>query len=270
MPRKLRPEVVRRVQRIALANGGKVRTFTDGTLSRTVEWDVAGRCESPVKVELSSRASANHGEKHVYVQSTLNRPNFVEMDVRCRKCPQCLRQRGIMWGYRAREEWNLAPRTWLATLTLDPGSHAHLLNAARHDLRKQGVDFDALPVDEQFLLIDAQGYAQIQLWLKSLRKNSGVPIRFLAVTEAHKSGVPHWHVLIHEKDLEKPLRHAVLKGSWKLGFDSYKLVADARAASYVTKYLSKEMRARVRASLRYGGGKTNAAMPPNAEETKGT
>lgn len=269
MPRKLRPDVVRRVQRIALANGGKVRTFSDGTLSRTVEWDVSGRCEAPVKVELSSRASAPHGEKHVNVQPNLNRPNFVEMDVRCRKCPACLRQRGILWGYRARQEWNDAQRTWLATLTLDPERYAHLLSEARVSLSRQGIDFDGLPVDEQFLLVDAQAYAHIKLWLKSLRKNSGAPMRFLAVTEAHMSGVPHWHVLIHETT-SKRIMYKRLKGSWKLGFDSYKLVADARAASYVTKYLSKEMRARVRASLRYGGGKPTAQMPPNAGETKGT
>ena len=59
-----------------------------------------------------------------------------------------------------------------------------------------------------------------------------------------KSGAPHWHILLHESDPLKPIRESELSGSWGLGFDSYRLVRNARGAGYVSKYLSKELSAR--------------------------
>lgn len=259
MPRTLRPDVVRRVQRLALANGGRLRTFQDGSPSRTVEWDIGGICLSPVRVELVSRGEAERGVKHVVV-STQNRPNYVSMEVRCRKCEACLRQKGIMWRDRSLSEYHASHRTWLCTLTLAPGTYAHLLSKARFWLKSRGVEYEGIPELDRWLAVEKFGFDDVQLWLKRIRKNSGVPLRYLAITEAHKSGVPHWHVLLHEPT-EQPLRHAKLKGSWENGFANYKLVADARSAGYVTKYLSKEMRARVRASQKYGGGMARAQEP---------
>ena len=261
--RILDARTVRRVQRLALANGGSVRSFADGSRSRTVEWDVSGNCLSPVRVELHGRAAAETGVKQVYVCSDANAPNFVEMTVPCRKCSNCLRRRATMWRLRAVHEYRMSLRTWFATLTLNPESVITLLSRARVRLRKQGIDYDGLPGEEQFLLLEREGFAELQKWMKRVRKSSSSPIRYLAITEAHKSGVPHWHVLIHETG--KPLSYdRCLKGSWHLGFDSYKLVRNTKAAGYVCKYLSKAVAARVRASSRYGGTVV-PTLPPKAE-----
>lgn len=252
MPRIMDASVVREVQRKALANGGSVRPFADGSHSRTVEWDVAGRCHSPVTVELHGRAAAEPGERRVLVRGSDNRPNFVEMTVRCRKCSNCLRLRAYQWRMRAMSEWRASGRTWLATLTLSPTSWTLLQAKTRVRLSRGGTDWDTLPGPSQFLEIESEGYREVQRWFKRLRKETGVSIRYLAVTEAHKSGLPHWHVLLHEATHERLSYNRQLKGSWTYGFDSYKLVRDAAAAGYVCKYLGKDISARVRASLSYG------------------
>jgi len=265
MPRILDVEVVASVQRKALANGGSVRQFAYPSKgshhSRTVEWDVAGNCQSPITVELHGRPRAPIGEKHMLLHRD-GSPRFVVMQVACRKCENCLRRRGYMWSMRARAEWGQANRTWLATLTLSPTALTLLLSRARVRLGRGGTDYDALAGPEQFLELEKEGFREIQKYLKRLRKNSGKAIRYLCITESHKSGVPHWHLLLHEPD--QPLSYDKdLKGSWTNGFDSYKLCRDAKAAGYVTKYLSKAIEARVRASSGYGGAQAPAlpALP---------
>lgn len=263
MPRILDTRVVRRVQRTALANGGSVRPFADGTSSRTVLWNVAGNCSSPITVELHGRKERMN-EKFLHVGADPNsKPNFVEMEVACRKCENCLRRKSAMWRLRAMHETRIASRSWLATFTLNPASLVTLLSRARVDARKGGFDYDGLSGPEKFLYLEKRGFTEIQLWLKRLRKISGKSVRYLCVTEAHKSGNPHWHLLLHEVD--RPLSYdRELKGSWPLGFDSYKLVRSAHAAGYVAKYLSKDFAARVRASKSYGGPVV-PALPPKVK-----
>jgi hypothetical protein len=80
-------------------------------------------------------------------------------------------------------------------------------------------------------------------------------MRFLLVAEAHKTGLPHYHALIHEVDPERPVRSRILRQQWTLGFSQCKLVAqgdETKSASYVAKYLAKSAAARVRASQGYG------------------
>lgn len=177
---------------------------------------------------------------------------FVEMWVACRKCKNCLQRRAAMWRLRAIAEWRLSARTWLATMTLRPDAYVMLLSSARRRLDRGGTDWDGLPEHEKFCELEKEGFSNVQLWLKRLRKNTGSPIKYLSVTEAHKSGLPHWHLLIHEQREDKPIRHKSLSGSWHLGFDDYRLIADAKAAAYASKYLSKTFSARVRASTKYG------------------
>ena len=267
MARLHSPETVRRVQRLALANGGSIRPFADGAPSRTVVWDVASNCLSPVVVEMHGRASEGN-IKMTNVTPTCNRPNFAELTVPCRKCANCLRRKANNWRLRALSEFHSANRTWFSTLTVSPTSLIHLLSSCRVRLGRAGTDLEALSVQDQFLELEREGFAHVQKWLKRLRKNDPESaIRYLAVTERHKSGVPHWHVLLHET--AKPLSYdRSLKGSWRLGFDSYRLVSDARAAGYVTKYLAKSIEARVRASSRYGGAQP-PLMPPLAEVNEG-
>lgn len=246
MARYLRSERVRDVQVKALQAGGQVRPLLDYPHSRTVEWDVARDCLNPAFVVLHGRP------ENAQVVTRTNPSRFVEMWVACRKCERCLRRRSAMWRLRAQAEWRLAARTWLATMTLRPDAYVQCLSLARRRLDRGGTDFDGLTPHDQFCALENEGYSNVQLWLKRLRKNTGSPIKYLSVSERHKSGVPHWHLLIHEQSEDKPIRHKDLSGSWQLGFDDYRLVADAKAAAYVSKYLSKTFSARVRASARYG------------------
>lgn len=136
-----------------------------------------------------------------------------------------------------------------------------MLYRAAIRLSKSGVKIDALSGDEQFAERETESFRELQKWLKRIRKNSGSAIRYLAITEKHKSGLPHYHVLLHEVDPERPVRYdRHLRASWALGFAHFKLVPDAKAAVYVVKYVSKSPVARVRASAHYG----DAATSPSA------
>ena len=176
----------------------------------------------------------------------------VQMDVRCRKCATCKKQRSRMWYQRAVNETLSAHRTWFGTITLHPDAHQQALARARVKARKTGVDWDELDPDAQFTRVHAQIGVHLQLWLKRVRKNSGAPLRFFLVCERHKSGLPHYHCLVHETDEMRPVRKDHLRSAWSLGFTKFKLVKEAKQAGYLCKYLSKSALARVRASSRYG------------------
>lgn len=175
-----------------------------------------------------------------------NAPLWVDMTVGCRQCPACLRRRAIHWRERAKVECNLANRTWFGTMTLSP--HEHFLAECR-----AGSEFQSATADEQFSLRHRAISPLITNYVKRLRKAAGHDLRFICVAEAHKSGLPHYHMLAHEPHGGAVLRHRLLKEQWPHGFTDWKLVQDgAKAAHYVAKYLSKSSRARVRASVSYG------------------
>lgn len=245
MARWLPSERLLALQVRALSAGGTVRTLYDGAHSRLVDWDIAGDCERPVLVELNGRPDDTR------LITRANPSRFIDIHVACRRCANCLRRRSALWRIRAFSEWRNSARTWLCTFTLRPSALVHLLSRARVRLGKAGTDYDALGPHDGFLELEKEGFRHVQLWLKRLRK-AGHKVRYLAISERHKSGAPHWHILLHESDPLKPIRESELSGSWGLGFDSYRLVRNARGAGYVSKYLSKELCARVRASQGYG------------------
>ena len=189
----------------------------------------------------------------------------------CHKCKACLKHRAALWTARAIQETKAAARTWFCTLTLAP-DHAHLaLTRARVAEGSQGVDFDRLGQPEQFKLWVAQVSPEITKFLKRVRdRASYAPLRYLFVAEGHKSGVPHFHALIHEPNPAMPVRHRMLSESWKLGFSNFRLVRPdytleedgriIRPAHYVASYLGKDLRARVRASQYYGKA-TSVGLP---------
>lgn len=123
-----------------------------------------------------------------------------------------------------------------------------------------------------FLARSAELLREVQLYIKRLRKKAR--FRYLVVVEAHESGLPHVHFLLHETH-DAPVRHAALKAQWPHGFIDAKLVepSDTRAAAYVSKYLSKSVLARVRASERYGEGfpvsHRDPRVPPVGIATEG-
>lgn len=145
-------------------------------------------------------------------------------------------------------ELRAANRTWLVTLTLSPESHVLMANRARLRLSKQGVDFDRLEPDDAFGERHSEISKEITKFLKRIRKQ-GHRFRYVVVAEAHKSGLPHYHLLIFEGFQEIPKR--TIQAEWHLGFSNCKLT-DIKGAWYVAKYLTKDARARVRASIRFG------------------
>lgn len=218
----------------------------------TREWDVSADCQSPVVTELYARPSRRQTEPRVVIHRGSITPLRVIVHARCRKCPACLRHRSRLWSARMRDETRVAFRTWLGTLTLAPRWQAHAVDVARHRCSRQSIDFDKLSEVERFGLRHNVVSGELTRWLKRVRKNSGAPLRFCLIAEAHKSGAPHYHVLVHERDPAKPVRWAVLSDAWTWGFSTFKLIDDERGATYAAKYLSKSSLARVRASLAYG------------------
>jgi len=144
-----------------------------------------------------------------------------------------------------------ANRTWFATFTGTPDEHFRWLLEARK-LCSNDHPFEARNTLEQFALRCRAANPDLTRYLKRIRKQSAARIRYLLVAERHVSGLPHWHMLIHEPDPAKPIRKAVLKGQWPHGHSTFKLVENAGAGWYLCKYLSKDMATRVRGSLHYG------------------
>ena len=142
-----------------------------------------------------------------------------------------------------------AKRTWFVTLTLRP-SQRYICEAIAE---KRDVALRSRTQDEQEKARFAVIVEEIQRFLKRIRKNSKAKLRYICVQELHKSGEPHYHLLIHE--VEGTLTKAVLQAAWRWGFSQAKL-ADPKTAIYVSKYLSKSQGARVRASLGYGHNRT--------------
>ena len=109
---------------------------------------------------------------------------------------------------------------------------------------------------KHFETVIGKANREITLWLKRMRKKSD--FRYLLVAEAHKSGAPHFHALIHEMDPLRPCRERDMRKAWRgIGFLHAKLIREGeddagRASHYLTKYISKSMIRRVRASFRYG------------------
>lgn len=225
----IQPDKFIRLTSDALANGGARKSLT------TTYWSVAGRCESPVSITLESGrcVEKNTGQEHPYRM-------FLDMDVPCRKCPQCLRAKQYLWQSRAIAEVIKAPRTWFCTFTVAPEHRVRFAVMAR---RRAG--------EENFSTISAEIGKAYTKFLKRLRKNSGCRLRYLVVIEEHKNGYPHLHALIHEVD--DPISKRQIQAEWPYGFSTVKLVdTGAGSARYVCKYINKSAMARVRASQRYG------------------
>jgi hypothetical protein len=150
------------------------------------------------------------------------------------------------------DELRLATRTWFATLTLTPEQAVRARFAGERHLTVRGHSLDEVGEGELFRATAHAVSPEITRWLKRIRKNSGARLRYILVCEAHRSGVPHWHGLIHEYDGKVSARK--LEASWRYGISHFRLVdgRDKRTAFYVAKYLGKSALTRVRASEHYG------------------
>lgn len=266
----------------ALQHGGRQ------TGPRTTEWEIAGKCERPIMRELHSR----HYDRDGTCRSSAGKPpaRTVRLSVRCRRCAACLARRRYLWASKAKNEIGLGVRTWFVTLTFDEQQHFEAQLAATQRLAKQGVSFKLLSDDEQFLERHKELGRKLTLYLKRLRAHTMLckrydanqkkwvvaykyraRFRYLIVSERHKTGLPHYHMLLHELDGNAPLKWGVLHhhavDSKLFGFIFEAKLADAETAAYVTKYLTKSPEARVRASGRYGHG--SSAFSQNVPGGKG-
>lgn len=230
---------------------------------RVIAWDASGGCENPYPftVEGRWRSRGGYDAWGDFRRSGLEIPEFglrghrkpiwVEIDAPCRRCRVCLARRSAHWAARAKVELSAASRTWFCTLTASPEWQFVYAARASARLEKRGVAFHALSDGEQFIERSSEFGRDITKYLKRIRKESGVPLRYILVAEAHKSGLPHFHMLLHEAS-DKAIRWKTLSEQWKQGFSQFKLVEGNGAAWYVCKYLSKAALARVRASRLYG------------------
>ena len=238
---------------IRALRGGAVRQ----SLS-SLSWHIAGNCEKPYFTEVVGRPCDDAGDlARPYRDFTFTGGKMtmrVELWTRCRHCTACKQARANEWRYRAREELRRAARTWWGTLTLSPVAHYRVLCEARRLAATRAVDWSALSVEERFKRVANTGLKEVTRYVKRVRKQSKVPLRYICVTEKHKSGLPHFHMLVHEVEL-KPVTHKILSSQWTYGFEKWRLVPheDVGRARYVTKYLTKAPTGiRIRASEHYG------------------
>lgn len=253
----------------ALEAGGRQNTPFE------VEWDISGNCLMPVRREIHARQEQKlriqkraqsfkslddveetfHSDfwsdklfTHEY--GKLLGPYAVLLTARCRMCDNCLKVRRNQWAEKAKAEFAASSRTWFITMTLSPQWHEHFANIAREKSRHRLREvFEALPLDVQFRLRHEAIAAELTKAFKRLRKK-GHAFRYFLVAEAHKSGLPHYHLLLHETGA--PIGKRVLEAAWPFGFVKPKLATDEKVVWYVAKYLGKSGAARIRASIRYG------------------
>lgn len=199
-----------------------------------VEWDVSLNCERPYQVILESFPHADWRPVQNYIDGS-NSIRRIYLDTPCRKCPTCCLNRSRFWAKRAHYEVMRSQRTWMVTLTIAPEARfIFSLRAKTTDYRKSYNEISK----------------EVTLMFKRMRK-AGHKFRYICVAEAHKDGYPHIHLLIHEG--LKPIPKREIQKQWSFGFTTVKLVENSRgAAKYVSKYLAKDMAARVRASQHYG------------------
>ncbi len=220
-------------------------------------------CDDPISVD--RRITSREAVKGRTLGATKIRDEISAMEVSvkvpCRKCPKCLQFRQMRWRQAAITEIDQANRTWFITLTFSPQHLSWLLQDAR----------SSEPRD-----IERSAYKRVQLFFKRLRKghmprNLGVKrliirrkkddpplrrigFRYLAVFERGKeNGRVHYHILLHENGT-RPLLKMLIEAQWP-SFSSSRLVHSGEAggtASYVTKYATKSLDMRIRASNLYG------------------
>ena len=220
-------------------------------------------CVSPSIIHAIGLPSAHMGPQS---------PLPVDMAVRCRVCEGCLRHRRRLWTARAVAEITFSGRTWFGTLTVNPHERFKLkLDAMGVSHDRWATDWHSLQASDQFKLLANSLNREATLYLKRLREASSSKLRYLLVSEAHKDGFPHLHILIHEPEGSE-VRKAMLEEQWRIGFSHWRLVDrnEAQAAVYVCKYLAKEARTRVRASLHYGRTRRVVARNERERETTTT
>lgn len=245
------------------------QTIADADASGRLTLHYSGNCQAPIEMKVNDTTRI-----------------FAVQKIRCRKCKACLEARKYHWGRRGSVETartaEAGLRTWFGTLTLSPEADADISQRALERMmqsmsgsavpdwwthresvtyfcrkREKWVTVQAYVCDERFRLVCAEVLAEVQRYWKRLRK-AGHRFSYLVVFERHKTGLPHAHFLLHEK--EAVITKRALQAQWPFGHTNVSIVggksarvaASEKAAWYVVKYLSKSYQSRQKASLRYG------------------
>lgn len=249
MARRLHLDRLHAILETAYAAGARRRS------AFITEWSIAGDCESPYFTEIQGRPERRPGDPRYQIVGVGHpTPQTLWLHTRCRRCRRCLRMRARRWFGGALRETKASTRTWFGTLTLSPEWQLRALSTARVNLAAQGVDFDCLDGPAQFLERHKAVSPELTKYIKRIRKESGAALRYLLVAEKHESGLPHYHMLVHEAPLGGTVSHRTLSTQWGLGFERWRLSDPQKPAraGYLCKYLSKSLQARVRASQGYG------------------
>lgn len=188
----------------------------------------------------------------------------LNLGVACRRCAGCLTHKRKLWSSRAYWETLHSVRTWFGTMTFTPAEHEQAIRRAMQLAWDDNIDYHKLSEVEQLALEARVLVPVVQQFFKRLRKGAkpstdrpkGRPpakFRYLLVFEPHKSGLLHFHVLLHETS-KTPMLKADLEDHWGERISHWRLVhtGDKRAVWYACKYLSKEAGYKPRASLHYG------------------
>lgn len=200
-------------------------------------------CDDPVPV------SFEKGGKDAGAPVQLN------MLAPCRKCARCLQFRQMKWRQRCINEiarcHASGRRTWWITLTFSPVHLAGIMAEARV---ASGGYADTRAIDRV-------AYKHVQGYLDRLRKASKGAFRYFAVYErGEESGRSHYHLLLHEKS-GNPILKANIENRWRSHVHARLVHVTGRTsglATYVTKYATKTVEIRPRASLAYGRIETRA------------
>jgi hypothetical protein len=209
--------------------------------------DFANGCEHPLTIALRGLPDKI---MHGFAGERLT-PTFHTVTAPCRRCKTCLRNRSRRWAAKAHTECVAASRTWFCTLTFSPRIRFKHKLEAQHRATERGHRWREMSSAERFAYIHHECAKDCTKWIKRIRKNSGAPLRYLLVVEAHKDGFPHYHALLHEAGHEISWR--TLTSAWRSGYSNIKLADDTdRAPWYVCKYIAKSALSRVRASQKYG------------------
>lgn len=252
--------------RVALRRGGSIDR---AVAPQIASWRMHGDCLTPMLVwDEGFGHFSMQGRNKVWVDA-----RTLQRTVRCRKCSNCLRAKSSMWGDRSVIEWQQAlyhdrqgkPRgSWFGTLTFAPEHKYRLLLETRARLAQAGGDLEKMSATDRFTEICVEILEEGTKYLKRLRKahkqkgKKTVSFRYLMVVEAHKSGEPHLHLLIHEGSALEPIVKTRLERHWPFGLTHFRIVKTERECRYVSKYIGKYNVARMRSSIRYGKNKVDA------------
>lgn len=211
---------------------------------------LSGDCLNPYLIELTGRDSVDQFDREVLLQGSASNPTFVDLYVRCRRCETCRANTYRRWYARTMQEMMISQKAYLVTPTFN-GEHRNEINVGAV-LRMIGDD-DLT----EWGALNKASYEFVKKAFKRVRSRNKresrpVTLRYLAVSEAHEDGFPHYHILIFA-DKRYGLNDCLFTEFVKMGRTTVDLVKDPqRQVGYCLKYILKSGQHSIRASLNFG------------------